>query len=758
MADSDSFKEPPPKPMRIRPQTNINGSSVNEIKENFSKSPVPSPRPSPRPAKQDLDTIADQPCTRQPYDISSSRLTREESPVKKDLSSSSTLENSGEPVVSSAASPKTASRQAPQPPPKPKRISLAPQPKAKPLALQSSALQPKPDHALDIADSNNVSELASDMESLVPAASLSAPSSSTASSIRTTSLAERLQDVSKSQELPQSTGETVKSVGFKPLNGVNGGGVGYRPHTDDTPPQAAVALTASLHKIQALAQEQTERMKQINYAEKRADLAEAVQEKSSLWKARGVEWGGIAKKAWEDRGGMGGIAGGLADRWKRRDMDDVPDSFGKFTRRGTADHIFGLPLEEAFRLSRISVVTGVPAVVTRCIEYLDIMGVEEVGLYRVSGSTTNVARLKSMFDHGLDYDFLQKGNEPQNPHDVATLLKLYLRELPSPIIPTESLPTFNSIKFSDTDQSHQLLRDALHRLPLENYILLGTLCQHLSNLADYETSTKMNISNLGLIFCPTLQIGSVLFKNLLGGDGGHDSRRKNLLFVWSDKDMKHEEMENLEMIKNFEMGLKVEHNGESEFDFTDDFVQGGGDSPKVSHTDHHHQKQHHRHPREAAATFQRPHDDWEEIDRDQADHIPATPPHTHRHLKGGSGSKQAQLLSSPTATNASTYTQHQQMSTTGSPSSRPVPQAPVLDLYDQLMTKELNEATSTPLIDFGVDDDGPSDQLDAMRWRRHAREPAINNNNDTNGNGASRSDGQQPSRTRHERYPAASLI
>jgi len=59
-------------------------------------------------------------------------------------------------------------------------------------------------------------------------------------------------------------------------------------------------------------------MKQINYSEKKADLAEAVYEKSSQWRARGAEWGGIAKKAWEERGGMGGIAGGIADRWKRK--------------------------------------------------------------------------------------------------------------------------------------------------------------------------------------------------------------------------------------------------------------------------------------------------------------------------------------------------------------------------------------------------------------------------------------------------------
>lgn len=73
-----------------------------------------------------------------------------------------------------------------------------------------------------------------------------------------------------------------------------------------------------------------------------------------------------------------------------------------YSRPGIADHIFGLPLEDAVRLSKISATTGVPAVISRCIEYLDIMGVEEVGLYRVPGSTSNVARLKAMFDHGKE--------------------------------------------------------------------------------------------------------------------------------------------------------------------------------------------------------------------------------------------------------------------------------------------------------------------------------------------------------------------
>ncbi|KAF9945520.1 hypothetical protein BGZ72_001256 [Mortierella alpina] len=493
----------------------------------------------------------------------------------------------------------------------------------------------------------------------------------------------------------------------------------------------AAALAASLHKIQALAQGQTERMKQINYSEKKADLAEVVYEKSSLWRARGAEWSGIAKKAWDDRGGMGGIAGGLADRWKRK-ADGMNEGMPEYSRNAITDRIFGLPLEDAVKFSKISASTGVPAVVTRCIEYLDIMGVEEVGLYRVSGSTTNVARLKAMFDHGQDYDFLQKGNEPQNPHDVATLLKLYLRELPSPIIPQEIMPSFNCIDFSGPQKHRvQALRSALRLLPLENYILLGSLSQHLSNLAEYENCTKMNISNLGLIFCPTLQIGSVLFKNLLGGDEGESERRANLLQVWEDLDRKHEEMENLEMIKDFETGLHFEKNGDGAF--VDAFEQEQ-------------ERQRAMDPRTDGGPVgdqaTRQMEGWEDIDRDLLDFgsSPAltTAANASTQSKGGSESK---TMVSPLTPPTSAY------NAAGTPVfNTPKLTEPAPDLYDELMTRELNEATNTPLIDLGLDEDQDPDPQE-FRWRRHAREPAINRLSDS------------PPRTtaRHERLPAVSL-
>ncbi|KAF9581136.1 hypothetical protein BGW38_001957 [Lunasporangiospora selenospora] len=490
-------------------------------------------------------------------------------------------------------------------------------------------------------------------------------------------------------------------------------------------------LTTPLQKIQALAQEQTDRVRQINYAEKKADLADVVYEKSSHWRARGAEWGVMAKKAWEDRGGMGGIAGGIADRWKRREGNGIASDL---TKPGGVSQIFGLPLEEAARLSRISLSLGIPAVVTRCIEYLDIMGVEEVGLYRVPGSTSNVARLKAMFDQGIDYDFLQKGNTPQSPHDVATLLKLYLRELPCPVIPPEIMPAYN-IDLTNLESNLQQLREALRQLPLVNYVLLGALCQHLSNFADYESTTKMSISNLGLIFCPTLQMGSILFRSLLGGDGPEKERRRRLLTIWEDLDRRHEELENIEMIREFEMLERKSERSLGPIVRCEDMQERT--MPLSTFAD--------------SSTGHDPFSSWQQPGLNGGGdllNLGTSPPsesggRMRLHSRVGPGSR-VEIGSSPSLPSppspdrndgGNDYNNGSKWSGVNMNVPKKPSEPPVMDLYDELMTRELNEATNTPLIDFidsspsGNDHNtsaaataDPSD----VRWRRHAREPATN--------------------------------
>ncbi|KAG0308375.1 hypothetical protein BGZ97_000080 [Linnemannia gamsii] len=866
MPEADCIgKEPPPKPTRIRtsskttPPGTINAPMLNGSTSPSTRAPIPLPRYNLRPVVPlDSNNAAHSSLKSQGPPTDNFLATAGQNSLRK---TDIPREREASPIAPESNNiPRTSSDtpgRAPLPPPKPKRISLAPQPKAKPLSLQSVPLQPKVDNpvrstsspatipptanksaALSLSAPINPERtqgmsqsqelprpkiasapLASSSPALVKKPRSAEPSfdgqpvqmdqtpqrlrhqlqpqssspphppvsaSAGARAVMIPTLENSRVDTTLSSSGPTSPGvnptllgarsrlrstsdakaSTSYSVAFPqttktmspPISTVDGGyfasadmrghsgtsqlptypsrhNGGYGEFSDDAQEPgstaAAATLTASLHKIQALAHEQTERMKQINYSEKKADLAEVVYEKSSVWRARGAEWGGIAKKAWDDRGGMGGIAGGLADRWKRR-ADGTNEGQQDYSRPGVADQIFGIPLEEAVRLSKISATTGVPAVISRCIEYLDIMGVEEVGLYRVPGSTSNVARLKAMFDHGHDYDFLQKGNAPQNPHDVATLLKLYFRELPSPVIPSDTMTIFNNVDFSGAKSQHQQqLKNALGLLPLENYILLGTLCHHLSNLADYENCTKMNISNLGLIFCPTLQIGSVLFKNLLGGDGSDEERRRGLLTVWSDLESKHEEMENLEMIKDFEMGLELEKEEER--------------LSKDRSNEHHNSRQQYF---DIAQDNDNSKDrqSWEELDRSQLE----TTTTTHHSRVGSDPRRNGKVILSPdTAMMGSSHI---------SPSTRTAkpPTETTFDLYDELMTKEIDEATSTPLIDFSVHDDNESEQAQ-LRWRRHAREPATNRRTESLPARGSATTTATTNTTRHERVPAVSV-
>jgi RalA-binding protein 1 len=63
--------------------------------------------------------------------------------------------------------------------------------------------------------------------------------------------------------------------------------------------------------------------------------------------------------------------------------------------------VFGVPLDESVRVSRVSDTYQLPSIVFRCLEYLDAKkAILEEGLYRLSGSNIMMKSLKQKFDLG----------------------------------------------------------------------------------------------------------------------------------------------------------------------------------------------------------------------------------------------------------------------------------------------------------------------------------------------------------------------
>lgn len=99
---------------------------------------------------------------------------------------------------------------------------------------------------------------------------------------------------------------------------------------------------------------------------------------------------------------------------------------------------FGAPLAEAVEYcGPHGIDVCLPAVVYRCLEYLEGKdAASEEGIFRMSGSNTLIKGLKSRFNAEGDFNLLTDG-QYFDVHAVASLLKLYLRELPSMILTRE---------------------------------------------------------------------------------------------------------------------------------------------------------------------------------------------------------------------------------------------------------------------------------------------------------------------------------
>ena len=109
--------------------------------------------------------------------------------------------------------------------------------------------------------------------------------------------------------------------------------------------------------------------------------------------------------------------------------------------------VFGVPLAEAVEYCATpGLDVCLPAVVYRCLEYLEANNAaSEEGIFRMSGSNVVIKGLKSRFNAEGDIDLLSPDEEYTDVHAVASLLKLYLRELPQPVLTRELHLQFISV-------------------------------------------------------------------------------------------------------------------------------------------------------------------------------------------------------------------------------------------------------------------------------------------------------------------------
>ncbi|KAK4699008.1 hypothetical protein P7C70_g7258, partial [Phenoliferia sp. Uapishka_3] len=145
----------------------------------------------------------------------------------------------------------------------------------------------------------------------------------------------------------------------------------------------------------------------------------------------------------------------------------------------------------------------VPLIVQRCIEQIDETGLDFEGIYRIPGKLATVQQLVHMIEKNEEaFDF----NPNEEPTTVAGVLKLYLRQLPTPLFPWPAIDRINfSHNFGKTPEADLTnVAKRIRRLPPAHQATLKTLCSHLARVADHEVHNKMNATNLGVVFTPVV--------------------------------------------------------------------------------------------------------------------------------------------------------------------------------------------------------------------------------------------------------------
>ncbi|NWW75283.1 RHG25 protein, partial [Climacteris rufus] len=160
--------------------------------------------------------------------------------------------------------------------------------------------------------------------------------------------------------------------------------------------------------------------------------------------------------------------------------------------------VFGQRLAETMAYEQKFGQHQVPILVQKSAEFIREHGVSEEGIFRLPGQDNLVRQLRDAFDAGERPSF----DRDTDVHTVASLFKLYLRELPEPVVPWVQYEDFllcGQALEADETKGHQELLKQLSLLPRDNYNLLSYICRFLYEIQLNSSVNKMSVDNLATV-------------------------------------------------------------------------------------------------------------------------------------------------------------------------------------------------------------------------------------------------------------------
>ncbi|XP_043961779.1 rho GTPase-activating protein 18 isoform X2 [Gambusia affinis] len=166
--------------------------------------------------------------------------------------------------------------------------------------------------------------------------------------------------------------------------------------------------------------------------------------------------------------------------------------------------LFGVPLITLLDQDQRRVPgTKVPLILQRLISHVEEEGLDTEGLLRIPGAATRVKSLcqeleSSFYDRTFQWKHVKQ-------HDAASLLKLFIRELPHPLLTVEYLNAFIAVnKLPTKKQQLQALNLLVLLLPEANRDTLKALVEFFQRVINHQVENKMTLNNVSVVMAPNI--------------------------------------------------------------------------------------------------------------------------------------------------------------------------------------------------------------------------------------------------------------
>ena len=213
---------------------------------------------------------------------------------------------------------------------------------------------------------------------------------------------------------------------------------------------------------------------------------------------------------------------------------EPPVQFVNYHHGPYRDLIFGVSLVD-YAFSHGDGGTRPPLIVSKCIAFMELARViNSPGIYRLSAKQSRIQELSSAIER--DESVFEFENEREEPAAVASILKLYLRQLPEPLLamPWEERMRYTHARDENIRTGFPMLKARIRRLPQIHQATLQTILRHLSVVAAHSANNKMGVSNLAVVFAPVVLSEAHAEVMSIAAVAEEDKTMEDLITYWAE--------------------------------------------------------------------------------------------------------------------------------------------------------------------------------------------------------------------------------